>query len=1293
MTAELVPSLIAGAVSLLILVTAYGLMWWRSRQPSMALWGAGWAVYTVHFVTIGWGQISARLLLWRFTNLATLGLSAFLLCAGTYSFIGTPFQRRTYAWGLFPLFWATVAFLHLPFDYRIAAAPIFAFAAVIDVFTALALFRYGRRIRGRPTNLILALSYGTWAGLKIAQPALLPGGYTMLALSLVTNELALVLALTFVAISLIEAEREARRRAERLEMLSTIATAAANQLLSLDELLEETLDGLARLLKVESGLGIYLYRRGKENGRLRLAAGRGLPTACLDSPSDENCACHLAARTGQLVSPAGPITPPSPRPPGCPALLAVPLTSRGRTLGAFCAALSPDYPLTSGERRALETIGQQLATAIENAHLYAEEQRRAEEASLLLEIANAIGSTLELDDILKEVTLRAARACEANRCSIVLLDKRGETLLPIMSQFASGRTDPELWRLFKETSYPQRVENMPDALQVIRTRRPLFIPDATASSLPRSLVEPFGAKSILIVPLVGREQVIGLMGLDRPEIGHAFTAEQVDLAVAIASQAAVAIENARLYKEITRRLTQAQVLREVMLAAASTLDFDQVLERTCETLEARMGVEFLCFAMPDEEEKGLRLHPSQIGFSPATEEFRLPLDGSICGLVFRTGEPVLVEDVRENPHYFEGAPEARSELTVPVRVGGRVIGVLNVESRRSNAFDEEDLAFYTTIAGQLGIALENARLYQETARRLAQTQVLREVMLAAASTLDFDRVLEQAMQVLDRTLGVEYLNFMLPDEDGKYMVTHPSMLGFTPPPERVFRFPTSSCITGRVYRTGQPALVPDVRQDPDYSAAADDVRSELAVPVRVGGEVVAVLNLESRRLNAFDEEDLAFYTAIAGQLGVALENARLYQEEQRRRREAETLYRAAQALTTTLDLRKVLDTILTELQQVVPYDSASVQLLEGGGFKIIGGRGFPNLDELLGITFRPDRDNNPSGQIVKTRAPLILDDAPTVYPEFRREPHAAAGIRSWMGVPLLFADRLIGMLTLDKREPGFYNAEHARVAMAFAGQAAIAIENARLYQRLEEQSARLSHTLRELQELSRLRDQVVQNVSHELRTPLTLIQGYADLLIKGDLGPIAPQQRDALEMILDRTVILARLIYNLTTLRTLSQRVLAVSPLSLAEIVRKVLSNYHDLAARAGVRFEDSLPADLPPVMGDKERLGLVFMHLIDNAIKFSPDGGTVRVSAWAEDGQVHVSVRDEGIGIAPEHIGRIFERFYQVNGSTTRQFGGMGVGLALVWEIVEAHGGTVDVESEPGKGSTFTVSLPQAEE
>jgi len=1284
------PTVFGGTLSLLILVAAYVFLWRHTRQPSMVLWSVGWVAYALHFVldhTLSF--LSSGPLLWRYLSFAALGASGFFLCAGTYSFIGRPFRPRTYAWVALPLLWALAVIAPPPVDLRLVAIPIFAFSGLVDLFTALTLARYIRTLGRRGYALGLGMAYGAWAGLKIARPFLPAESPGLLAAILLTDGLALVMAFALIGLSLIEAERSARRRAERLDALGTL-TAAAGHLLSAEELLNTAVDELARLLEIDEGVGVFLYPLGKGERLPRLVAGRGVPTVCNDGLLHQDCIAFQAIHTGHPVIQDKPTPPAPPCPDDCPLNLAVPLLARGRVVGSIAASLPPGRSFTKGELHVLETIARQLALGLENTRLAEERSREIERLRALAAVSRWMVFGLQLEKGLKGLLTTAMEAVGADRAAVLLYDVENDRVQVGYARGLSQRFLDHLVRVFDQA---------PDS-RATRTLREVYVEDAWHDPRAQALWEAArqeGIRAYSVFPLVRHREAIGTLTFYHDRY-YAYDPEDRRLCQAFADQAAAAIENALLHQETQRRLEELSALHEIETHIASALDLEEVLKAVAEEIQRVLRVSTLFIGLYDSHKDVLHLpliidqgkkHP------PAT--IQLSANGGLSGWVIRTREPLWIDDIEKEADRLPARPIRFGEPTrcialLPLLSKDRIVGVLSVQSYTPYALDADQKRLLTDIAHQVAIAIENARLYDETAHRLAQTQVLREVMLAAASTLDFDQVLERTIRTLQRRLGVEFLCFALPAPTGDGLILHPTQVGYCTPAEEVF-LPWDQSICGRVYQTGEPMRVGDVRQVPFYYEGTPEVRSELAVPVRIGDRVIGVLNVESRELDAFDEEDQAFYTAIAGQLGVALENARLYREERRRRQEAETLYRAVQALTTTLDLQEVLNRILTELQEVVPYDSASVQLLEEGLLKIISGRGFPNLNTLLGIAFDPQREDNPNGRVLETRAPVILEDAPAIYEGFRRPPHAAAGIRAWMGVPLLFGDRVIGMIALDKQVPGFYTEEHARLALAFAAQAAVAIENARLYRRLEEQSAQLTRAVQELQDLDRLRNQVVQNVSHELRTPLTLIQGYTELLLSKGLGPLGRSQEKAVRTIQEYTRTLGRLIYNLTALRAFPRETLAPMPLSIAEVVAHVLEEQAEPAAKTGIRFLTELPDDLPPVLGDRERLDLVFYHLIDNAIKFSPDGGNVRVRAWADDQQVHVSVQDEGIGIAPEHLDRIFDRFYQVDGSTTRRFGGMGVGLALVWEIVEAHRGTVTVESEPGKGSNFTVSLPRAQE
>ncbi|MBU0704438.1 MAG: FecR domain-containing protein, partial [Chloroflexi bacterium] len=237
-----------------------------------------------------------------------------------------------------------------------------------------------------------------------------------------------------------------------------------------------------------------------------------------------------------------------------------------------------------------------------------------------------------------------------------------------------------------------------------------------------------------------------------------------------------------------------------------------------------------------------------------------------------------------------------------------------------------------------------------------------------------------------------------------------------------------------------------------------------------------------------------------------------------------------------------------------------------------------------------------------------------------------------------------------------------------------------------------SSTQRHQEVLERLLEYGIQNLAHELRTPLNLIHGYAELLLSSVLGPVHPEQRDAVKIICDGAETLSHLVRNLTLLRNIPRESLTLATLSISGWVEDALDRFRGVAEQAGVRLDLDLPNDLPPVLGDLEHLKVALSQMLDNAIKFSPDGGQVSVRVWADDENwVCVSVRDQGIGIAPEHLDRLFDRFYQVDGSPTRRFGGTGIGLSVVQAIAEAHDGRVQVASEgvDEGGSTLTLMLP----
>ncbi|MGD2144362.1 MAG: GAF domain-containing protein, partial [Anaerolineae bacterium] len=521
-------------------------------------------------------------------------------------------------------------------------------------------------------------------------------------------------------------------------------------------------------------------------------------------------------------------------------------------------------------------------------------------------------------------------------------------------------------------------------------------------------------------------------------------------------------------------------------------------------------------SLPLVVDQGIRADPSTLDLRDG---------GGLAGWVVRNTEPVWVnnwekeQDALPSAAVVQGFPTG-SLMVLPLVARDEVIGVISAQSPKPGVFDKGHRRLFSGIAHQVAIAVENARLFEEARRRLADVESLQEVTLAAVSTLDFDLVLERTVRALHRTLGIDRLGFLLPNERGDMLEPHPSLVGFA---NSGFQVPVAGSLAGRAYRSGQLALVRDLRDGEVEFDQEAEIRSALAVPVRIGSRIVAVLRAESPEVGAFGEDEVRLFTTLAGQLGVVLESARLYQ-------------------------------------------------------------------------------------------------------------------------------------------------------------------------RLEEQRDELGQAYEELRKVDRLRTELVQNVSHELRTPFSLVQGYIELMANEDLGPLLQEQQAALKIIANRVSILEHLIHDLTTLDETSRKEAQSRATCIVETMESALEEFKLRANRAGIRFRREMPEATPKVLADQGQLLRAFSHLLDNAIKFSPAGGTVTICAWEQDDQSCISVADEGIGIPAEHLDHIFERFYQVDGGMSRRFGGMGIGLALVSEIVEAHGGSVEVESTPQKGSTFTVALPQVE-
>ncbi len=596
---------------------------------------------------------------------------------------------------------------------------------------------------------------------------------------------------------------------------------------------------------------------------------------------------------------------------------------------------------------------------------------------------------------------------------------------------------------------------------------------------------------------------------------------------------------------------------------------------------------------------------------------------------------------------------------------------------------------------------------QEIARAHAaerRLHFLAEISHLFHASLDIAQVLEQVLIKSSEVLGQSNAVFLREGDELHLAALHhpdPAMAAqlrafYSQNPARL-----GEGIVGCVAESGQPVclsgLSPQDLRDlssPAYrtilfqSAPA----TFLAVPLQVGGQVIGVFCSASRVPGRrFTLNDLKLAQAIAGRAAVAIENARLYRESQERLRQQTILYEASVALSSAASLNDLLSALSLHLCLALNLTGVGISLAALSRNRIVPTQVYDAsglvtvLDETTGEIYQQLSTVIEAAQWTESqgRPPSLLIRTG----ELQASPEAEALLKVFQAqtlliIPLVARGESLGLLELyDSRTPRRFSPEETALAQALAHQAATAIENVHLLESLQA-------TYDELQEGSRLKDEFIQNVSHELRTPLTFIKGYIELLREGAFGSLSNEAHHALNVVADKTGQIIRLVERIATLHMMTQQKLNLEPLDLNRLAQDAAERFRPVAEQAGLSLHIELAPAPAPIMGDPLQLPQVFDCLLENAIKFSPQNSQVALRVHSRPGIAWVEVEDHGIGIPPDKLDKVWTPFYQVEGHMKRRFGGAGVGLAVVKRVIQAHGGHVWANSQPGQGCTFGFAL-----
>ncbi len=453
----------------------------------------------------------------------------------------------------------------------------------------------------------------------------------------------------------------------------------------------------------------------------------------------------------------------------------------------------------------------------------------------------------------------------------------------------------------------------------------------------------------------------------------------------------------------------------------------------------------------------------------------------------------------------------------------------------------------------------------------------------------------------------------------------------------------------------------------------------IAKPVQDVGEVLIVVDRVLTEAGLKAERDRSRRQLEELNRLLEAEEFRQNQDLQAHSRELAALNRVSYAISDLLDLDTMLHRAIDAAMAAIEADGGIVRLLNPATQQLVIA-----VTRGLSESYRTAAQAIPYGQGIVGK--VAQSGHPEIGRDWASDPWLSPlveteGARSHLCVPLRTGQRIVGTLEMATFTDRDFPSREIELVTAIGNQIGLAVARAQYAAELERANA-------DLRRLDTLREQFIQNVAHELRTPLALAHGYIEMLAQGDLSP--DEQQMALNVASRRIKALVDLVHSITTLQDLDSEPLRMEKVKPTELVNTVIRMAAQRALKAKVRLEDNCPKDLSSFAGDFTRLAQALHQLVDNACKFSPEGSTVTIAARVTPNSVIISVKDQGIGIPPEQLGYIYERFYQVNGTSRRRFGGTGLGLAIANEICKAHGGTLEVKSAENQGSVFTMNLPR---